>query len=91
MILDYYKNKNKNKKKRLLSCSHSQSPTVGFEPSRVSYLTTQYALTISAIRLHVFFITYKLGTSQCQKLLVFDETRYSDVFGIDDYEYELRI
>ena len=39
---------------------------------------------------HVFLID-KLGASQYQKLLVFDETRYSDVFEIADYEYELRI
>ena len=40
---------------------------------------------------HVFFITYKLGASQCQKLLVFDKTRYSVVFEIADYKHELRI
>ena len=38
-----------------------------------------------------FFYTYKLGALQCQKLLVFDEIRYSVVFEITDYEHELRI
>ena len=39
----------------------------------------------------MIFIAYKLGASQCQELLVFDETRYSVVFEIADYEHELRI
>ena len=35
--------------------------------------------------------THKLGASKYKKLLVFDETWYSGVFEIADYESELKI
>ena len=38
-----------------------------------------------------FIITYKLGALKFKKLLIFDETRYSGVFEIADYESELKI
>ena len=38
-----------------------------------------------------FFDTYKLGASKCKKLFIFGETRYSELFEIADYEYELTI
>ena len=65
---------------------------------RVSYLTTYNYLTHrndlgypTTCVFPYFFITYNLGASQCQKLLVFNETRYSSVFEIADYKYEFGI
>ena len=65
---------------------------------RVSYLTTYNYLTRpnhlgypTTCIFPCFFITYKRGASQCEKLLVCDETRYSVIFAIADYEHELRI
>ena len=64
---------------------------------RVFYLTTYNYLTRpndlgypTTCVFPWFFITYMLGASQCQELLVFDETRYSVVFEIADYEHQLR-